>query len=445
MRRALTAALLLVAVRARAGNFASFPMGNEAAMTGGAVYATTADAAALYYNPSGLAAIDRSSLDASATAVSLRSASFPGAVRATSSAFTVEGDARNNVFLSVPSTLIVAKRLSPRLGFAAGLFIPRHDQVDATAELAVAGAGYAYSATYTVVETSTSTQAGAGLGLSITPRLRLGLGLFAVYETATASFDFAARLDRGSTGTGIVRRKASVSAVGLQTLFGLQATPVDGLELGAALRLPTLAVGGSSSLTGYDQSTVPTPTLVRTNMPLGGDGALLSPLRAHFGVAYRGSRGWIGVSVERSFAVHGRGSNPSFAPSWNVQLGGRAWLGERVAIGLGVFTDRSATPDAASRGAELDRLDRIGSAKVDYYGATAGVELRRRYMAEGDGEKKRGLDFSTTLAVRFARGTGTVQGALIRPLDDPPNVTTERPTPATATELGLHIGSALYF
>src|SRR5207237_104288 len=102
-----------------------------------------------------------------------------------------------------------------------------------------------------------------------------------------------------------------------------------------------------------------------------------------------------------------------------------------------------ATPNRFTRDVELDRVDHIGSARIDFYGAMAGVEYRRRYDVQGP--KPRGLEFSTTLALRYARGRGSIQGAWIEPLVSAPNDYRPIATDATIHEINLHIGSALYF
>jgi hypothetical protein len=446
--RCLALALSLSAGQALAGNFDSFPLGNEAAMTGGAVHATIRDASALHYNPAGLAGIDRDSVDGSATALALRTGDFPGAVRARGVFGEVAGDAHNTVLLSVPSSLAIAKRLSPAVALGVGVFVPQHDRVDAGAKLEFVVPGFRYSATYGVIQQSTTYHVAAGLGLVVSPRVRLGLALVGVYQTTTAFFDFAAGLDRGppsGLSTGVVERKASIDVFALSAIAGLQATPVDGLEVAAVLRLPALAVAGQATLTGFDQATTAgATTLVRASDSLEGTSPLIEPLRAHVGVARSFQQGYFGVSFERSLPVTSANGQPRFAASWNAQIGGRAWVSENVALGGGVFTDLSATPTASARGAELERLDRVGSARIDYVGLMTGIEVRRRYATD-DGQRRKALDFSTTLALRYAHGTGTVQGALIRPLDDAPNATTQQATPATAHELNVHIGSALYF
>ena len=64
--------LLLLARPAYAGNEDEILLGNDAALMGGAITATTADGSALWYNPAGLAASRLDAVDVSANAFTAR-------------------------------------------------------------------------------------------------------------------------------------------------------------------------------------------------------------------------------------------------------------------------------------------------------------------------------------------------------------------------------------
>jgi hypothetical protein len=74
------AAIALVSTpcgRALAGNEEGVLIGNEAAMSGGAVTAVIDDGTAVWFNPAGLAHITRTQIDASGSATQLRLAETP--------------------------------------------------------------------------------------------------------------------------------------------------------------------------------------------------------------------------------------------------------------------------------------------------------------------------------------------------------------------------------
>src|SRR5262245_26975794 len=96
----LLAAALACPVPARAGNLDSFPLGNEAAMTAGAVVASTQDAAATWYNPAGLGSIERDSVDGSASVIAYRIGHFPRAIRVRTPGAENAGTASSDAVLS---------------------------------------------------------------------------------------------------------------------------------------------------------------------------------------------------------------------------------------------------------------------------------------------------------------------------------------------------------
>jgi hypothetical protein len=451
---------LCVAGRASAGNLDSFPLGNEAAMTGGAVVATTHDAAATWYNPAGLGTLERDSVDGSASAFVYRIYQLPNALVIRFPNNTQAPDFTSSHILSVPTSLITAKQIGAGVSIGVGFFVQRDELISGPATIHAAGVAPAFDYTlYANLSEETITYyAGGALGWRLSPTLRVGIGLFGIYDNTLASFSLGTNLTTsGGSASGTFERKLSIDAFSTRATAGLQYDPDPAWSLGLVVRSPRLGLTGTQKLSGMNggsrspangpgQSVFqPVDTSTRTPDPFD----VVEPTRIHAGFAHHFRRGWIGFSSDYQFPLHDGSGTRIKEGVWNTQVGGRAWILERVAIGAGLFTDRSAEPHAINRGNEIDQVERVGSSHIDYTGATLGVEYRHIYsvLDRHDAARTgaRGLEFSTTLAGRYALGHGTIRGNVADPLVQGPIASTFTPFPITVHEIALHIGSALYF
>jgi hypothetical protein len=451
-----------------AGNLDSFALGNEAALTGGAVIASTHDAAATWYNPAGLGALERDSIDGSASAITYRVYVLPDAIRVQVPPDTRAADASSSALLTVPAALVTARHFGDRLAVGVGIFVQRQEFFSGRAALGLAGATpegpYRYDVAFGVVQQLATYYAGGALGVAVTPELRAGVGIFGVYSTLTSVFDFGSNLavNGQERATGVLERRASFDVFGVRPTLGLQWTPGAGAStptwhLGATLRAPTVAFHASQQISGTDATTTipgggaaPQASLSLPNSDLTPSSVqVIEPTRVHVGFARELGRGWIGMSADYQFPLHNPDGTLATTEVVNAQVGGRFWALDWLSVGMGLFTDRSPVPGAFTRTAEADRIDHIGSTRVHFFGATGGIEYRHRYVVHKEGEATvehhRGLEFSTTLAVRYARGRGTIQGSAVEPLTSSPSDYRPIATDATIHELNLHIGSALYF
>jgi hypothetical protein len=465
-RLGVVAVLLFVASspsRAFAGNLDSFPLGNEAAMTGGALVASTRDSAATWYNPAGLAKLGRDSIDGSASAFSYRVYVLPAAVRVHLPDGAHTADATSSAVLSVPESLVTARRVNDRITVGIGVFEQRQDFVSVRAAVSAqgmvaGGSAYSYSTAFDVVQQVATYYAGPAVGWSVTPRLQLGAALFGGYTTLTTLFDFGSTLTNGGDhATGVLERNASIDVVGVRPVAGLQWEPVDGWDVGFVVRAPYVGLAGKQRITGIDQqSVVPASGGAGTSLSLPNDSSvgtsvqIVEPARFHGGFAhfFDRERGWIGMGIDYQMPQNNDDGTPKSTSVWNMQVGGRWSASDTVSFGAGLFTDRSPTPATYAQSTLENQIDHISSARIDFTGASGGVEYRRRYSAvrEGDDPRRpRGLEFSTTLALRYAYGHGTIQGAAVEPLTSAPNDYRPISTQATVHEINVHIGSALYF
>jgi hypothetical protein len=87
---------------------------------------------------------------------------------------------------------------------------------------------------------------------------------------------------------------------------------------------------------------------------------------------------------------------------FNLRAGGWYALSDALAVGAGVFTDRS--PDRRNS----DAL----SGRGHFYGATLGAELGRRHRLD-PGEHKGELLLSTTVALKYAYSKGALNELVV--------------------------------
>ena len=150
--------------------------------------------------------------------------------------------------------------------------------------------------------------------------------------------------------------------------------------------------------------------------------AWTSPARFRAGVAYRLDEGWLSVDGDVSTPLVMEYAEDR---EWNYNLraGGVLPLSPHLQVGAGVFTDRSPSRETP----------------VDFYGATAGIRIGEDHVVEGT----RQLTFATTLAGRYAYGTGEMLGASV-PTED---VDDWGPTGVRVRyhEMSLVIGGTVYF
>jgi hypothetical protein len=110
----LAAFAALLPRSAAAGNTDSFYYSDDAAMTAGAVVATTRDAGAIWYNPAGLGGIRRGQVDLSGTTFAVRFRSVPSALRTFIPGANRTADLKASDFFSAPHTLTIIRKGDPK-------------------------------------------------------------------------------------------------------------------------------------------------------------------------------------------------------------------------------------------------------------------------------------------------------------------------------------------
>lgn len=430
------ALLALTPAVARAGNGDGVLLGNEAAATGGAVAAVVHDGSAAWYNPAGLAAMNRDVVDVSGSIFVLRTAEEVGLISATT------GEATDGGYLeliSIPSANTIARRLEPGITLAFGIFAPRFSRNTLRTDLS-AGAdpttarwalsSSSFQATY---------QAGGAIGIAVDESFRIGVSIFGVYREFSESFQLAGAFQRSDL-TRIVSRGelTHVRSFGLEIGLGLQWDPNPGVSFGLTFRSPGLEIltqvaGSTTSIDVTTRDALPDEIRFEPNVEedLATGFVMLSAGRMNLAIAHRFDQGWVAAEIDAQPPLEVDGVlRRAFV--WNVRVGGRFDVDDQLSLGAGFFTDQS----------ERAPVDGLGETRIDFYGFTLGFEFRTPHELDED-EHAQTLEFSTTVALRYAAGIGEVGGFLFDPEGGIERATVLVGT--TVHEVGIHIGSALYF
>ncbi|MEC7526006.1 MAG: hypothetical protein VYE22_39355 [Myxococcota bacterium] len=433
---ALLGSLALPGV-AHAGNGDGILVGNEAAMTGGAVSAVVRDGSGTWYNPAGLASIDRGAVDVNGSALMVRAAEEGGLISSTT------GEANDGGYLellSIPSAATIARLLEPGVAIAFGIFAPRFGSHTTRTGLDADSGPNRARWTLSSSEFRATYHAGGALGLRISDQLRFGVSLFGVYRESSSSFQSSGAFELGD-GRTRVRSQGGIVQVrsfGVELGLGVQWEPHPGVIIGLTGRSPGLelitqirATETALDLTVSDGAPDMLDFRPEDAETLDPAFTVLTTGRFNLSFAHRFDRGWVAAELDVQLPRELE-PLPRRRFVWNVRAGGRYEVDERLGIGAGFFTDLS----------EGEPIEGLGQTQVDFVGWTAGFEYRTPHTL-GEEEDASTLVFSTTAALRYAIGWGQVGGLRF----DPNNGTARETFPVGTTihELGLHIGSALYF
>jgi hypothetical protein len=433
-----TLAVTLHAVVARAGNDDGILLGNDAALSAGAVTATVADGSALWYNPAGLADARLDTVDVSGSAFVLRSYRMPNLLAASDGS---HGDGDFNEIVSVPSALTFVRNLSAHTTVGLALFVPQyndfvlraslttHDQLVTRWQVALRQQQVQY-------------HGGLGIGWGPHPRVSAGFGLFGVYSKFSGSSQVAGGVEdmAGTTTFGFSTQSLleEASLIGAELAAGIIVRPIDRLSLGLSVRSPSLSFYESTRVTSVSTAAdVADPASSLAEFELsddrssGGKVGLFAPARVRLGVALLVAGGTIAIEGDVQHALENEGLYVDRTLVWNARLGARFPVSERMLIGAGLFTDRGADPELPS-----------GAGPLHFYGGTAGVQYSNVHKLDAS-ERQQKLTFATTLALRYAHGRGKLEGDYI---DIERGYEIRNPAVSIdVDEVSLHIGSALYF
>jgi len=432
-RRLVPLLLALGPATALGGNEEAIPLGDDAALTGNTVAAMVNDGSSLFYNPAGLAGATRDQVDVGATATMVRIYTIPDLLRTDDGA---AGDGSFTEFVSVPSAVSYIRTLGPSLRLGFGLFVPSSMSWTIDVALATGSDTFHLSTTarqaiyYGVV----------GLGWQATPALRLGASISGIYVTQTGTAVAWAGYDQGAAGKWFysLSQLFSVTALGATVTVGAQWEPIVGLHVGLSLRAPSLLIAEAISGSILEGSATTGPPSVEFSatdvgqVRFGVHQAL--PLRARLGIAWAWGTSWVSIEGDIQPALDEVAIGVELKTAWNLRAGGLLEVARQTWLGVGAFTDRSGerTPDS------------LINSSIDFYGVSVGIRMDHPHDL-APSERARSLVFSTTIALRYAYGAGEVGGAVFERTPAASSPATGSVVDVHVHELGVHLGSTLYF
>jgi hypothetical protein len=435
----------------RAGNDDGYFLDNDAALTGGAVVATTSGGGAIWYNPAGLGGNAHAKIDISASAFSLAIRHMPDLLVTQLETERLSSDMDDLELRSVPVALTYVRDLSKSASIGLGVFMPENDACSVTSTLSTQtfftefpDVPADFQQRVEIAWKRSAYAVGPGLGWEVLPGLRLGASLL-----VTLRFDdrhYLSLVEAHTAGTYEVQRQSlrqndsGTTMVGARVAVGVQWQPHERFSLGLMVRSPEVSFytwGRRSRLTDI------TPGLIEgapgglrhEEVSLDGGGfRQVMPWRFDLGVAYRFHEGWIAIEADIRTPLDDDALELSRDLTWNLRAGTTFRVSDAMSLGFGVFTDQVAGRT----------LEDIGSWAVNFYGIALGGTIETP-MRLREGAERDVLVFSTTVAFRYALGVGQSVGNFLE-VHASDNVGFQVTSQdVTVHEITLHIGSALVF
>lgn len=381
--------------RALAGNDEGILIGNQAVLTGGAVTAIVSDGTSAWYNPAGLALLERATFDVNGSTYGI-------SYGTSKNLFTLPGGRRDSASVIdwqlIPTALSYARRLTPKLVGAFGVFVPHATDSDLRAAVSQPDGSrwvfgldqlrndYAY-----VLSVSVKTH----------QSFRWGVALHGVYISNEETQQLGiGRPDTPDSPFVLLSEHLLSEDYGARVGLGLQWTPVPRFSLGASLQTPTLTIFRSTA----DDRLSSINAEMSASFDAKREDSFKSvwewstPLALRVGFAYTVDR--VQYLLDGTFytAVESGRHALDRKLSGNARAGCLIKLSDKLTLGSGLFSD-------------LNGRRGVGA---HFVGAAAGLQFAESWHLLENGKP---LTFTTTLGLRYAYGWGKTQGIRITDAD----------------------------
>ena len=450
---ALIGALLVPAI-AQAGNSDEVNAGLDVTLTGGAVVATTYTGAALWYNPAGIARIDKGSLEITGVTLNIQVIKNPGLVTVDSAPQGQSEGAGVN-FSVIPQAITFT--LDPKkenLKIGVGMFNSsiRREFITEQAQSPPGSTPLvdAYAGRNSRLDFFHISAGFAGRFAQHRKQKVLFGGTFDLVVASSRVDDtYTVFYDAGKSGQISSGQVGTQTGFGFQPKAGIQYVPIPQLRIGLSVAAPTYVFAvlerfSNSFNQAPPEGTIPTdPTAQQA--ATGGEGRggrgvwwAVEPGNLRFGMAYVGEWGWIEADLIYYFRLEEPEIGLDLRGFLNGRIGSAFRVTRNVKLGLGLFTDFSQVDD-------LQRLP-LATRKIDFFGVHLGflystkeVHPDRKTAADKDG-----LDISIAVGLRYAHGRGDTLGLLV-PAQYDPGALEFRPVATKINEIAINLGAKVGF
>ena len=444
--------VLCVPMTARAGNSDEVNAGLDVTLTGGAVVATTYTGAALWYNPAGIAGINKASLELTGITMQIQIVKVPGLLTIdTDPQAQSEGKTVN--FTVIPQAITFTLKLRENLKLGVGLFNSSIRRSFVTEQVTTA-AGIEPVARAVGGQNSRIDFFHVSGGLAGTfgnkQKVLIGGAFDVVVATARVDATQSVFYDDGEQGFATGSAVATDTGFGLQLKAGIQWVPIPEVRVGFSVASPSFAFVILNRFADNFGQSPPAGIVLPPGDPnaQAADGAEsrgarggwwgVEPGNFRFGIAYVGNWGWVEADLITQWRLRTPELDIDLQPIVNGRIGSAFRLTKFVNLGVGLFTDRSP----------IDRLEvtPFATSDINFYGAHLGFLFSNREVHPGrpDADAQERGGFAIAIGFRYSFGRGQGLGALLPAQYDPSSITATG-SGGRINEIALNLGANVSF